>query len=151
MTYKELYNAAFVENERNENDTKLEHLARVIYENNYDGITDPKEAVIRAMEIFSEMLGQDIDPTKIEFENAVYNVENPYRARVRRGLFKAMKNDNLCDYIMQNYMSFDKEDLARIIAEIDCAAYGTDLLSGKPDYHDIMNKTTKELRERWEC
>lgn len=148
MTYKELYNAAFVENERNENDTELEHLARVIYENNYDGITDPKEAVTRAMEIFSEMLGHDIDPTETEFENAVYNVENPYPARRKRGLFKAMKNGNLFDYIAREYMAFTKPELADIIKELD---YAFEQVCLKDEYAEAIENATEELRERWEC
>lgn len=147
MTYKELYNAAFVENERNENDTKLEHLARIIYENNYDGITDTEEAVVRAMEIFSE-LGHDIDPTKTEFENAVYNVDNPYPARAQRGLLKAMKNGNLFDYIAREYMSFTKPELGDIIKELD---YAFEQVCLKDEYAEAMENATEELRERWEC
>lgn len=147
MTYKELYNTAFVENERNENDTKLEHLARVIYENKYEGIADPKKAVIHAMEIFSE-LGHDIDPTETEFENAVYNVENPYPARRKRGLFKAMKNGNLFDYIAREYMSFTKPELGAIIKELD---YAFEQVCLKDEYAEAMENATEELRERWEC
>ena len=147
MTYKELYNAAFVENERNENDTELEHLARIIYENNYDGITDTEEAVTRAMEIYSE-LGHDIDPTKTEFENAVYNVDNPYPARAQRGLLKAMKNGNLFDYIAREYMAFSRTQLCDIIKELD---YAFEQVCLKDEYAEAMENATEKLRERWEC
>lgn len=147
MTYKELYNAAFVENERNENDTKLEHLARIIYENNYDGITDTEEAVIRAMEILSE-LGHDIDPTETEFKNAIYNVDNPYPARAQRGLLKAMKNGNLFDYIARKYMAFSRTQLCDIIKELD---YAFEQVCLKDEYAEAMENATEELRERWEC
>lgn len=148
MTYDELYHAAFDEGKRNENDTELEHLARTILENKFDGITDEVDAVVRAAELMQEMRGKDIDLTRDEFTDTTYYVTHPEYIRVLRGLIKAMKDANLCDYIMQNYMSFEKEDLARIIAEIDCAAYDTDTLPGKPDYHEIMDRATEELKER---
>jgi len=148
MTYEGLYRLTFEENTRDENDTELEHLARTILEHKFEGITETKDAVYRALELMPEMRGKDIDPTEDEFSNTIYYVEHPDYIRVRRGLIKAMRNANLCDYIMQHYTSFSKEDLARIIAELDCAAYDTDTLKDKPDYHEIMERATDELKER---
>jgi hypothetical protein len=147
MTYEILYRLAFDEGMRNENDTELEHLARVIFANKYDGITDPKEAVIKAMELMPEMRGKDIDLTETEFTDAVYNVENPHPARRRRGLFKAMKNGNLFGYISREYMAFTKPELADIIKELD---YAFKQVCLEDEYAEAIENVTEELRECWE-
>lgn len=147
MTYEELYRLVFEENTRDENDTIVEHLARTILEKQYNGITDTREAVIQALELLPEMCGKDIDPTPDELSDIIFNVDNPSHIRVRRALLKAMKNKNLCDFIMSNYGSFKKEELARIIAELDVAIYDNDVMPDKSDYVEIMTSASAEIKE----
>lgn len=141
-----LYHAAFDEGKRNENDTELEHLARTILENKFDGITETKDAVYRALELMEEMRGRNIDPTEDELSDIIYYVENPEPVRIRRGLFKAMKRGELFDYIAREYMAFRKEELADIIKELD---YAFEQVCFEDDYKEALENATGELKERW--
>lgn len=146
MTYQELYHLVFDDGMRNENDTELEHLARTILLNKYEGITEAEDAIYRALELIPEMRGYDIDPTVDELPDIIYYVEHPEYIRARRGLIKAMNSGKLFDFIMQNYTAFRIEDLARIIAEIDYALYNSDKTNGRPTYHKIMDNAVEEIK-----
>lgn len=146
MTYQELYHSVYDDGACHELDTELEHLARTILLNKYEGITEAEDAVYRALELIPEMRGYDIDPTVNELPDIIYYVEHPEYIRARRGLIKAMNNGKLFDFIMQNYTAFRMEDLARIIAEIDCALYDSDKTNGRPTYHKIMDTAAEEIK-----
>lgn len=148
MTYEELYRFVFEENTRDENDTVLEHLARTIYEKNFDGITTAETAVYRALELLPEMIGKDVDPTSSEFSDIVFNVKNPNPVRVRRGCLKAMRDGKLFDFISREYMAFRKEELAHIIMEMDYAAEQQDHSRDKSDYREMLRNAAIELEER---
>ena len=148
MTREELYRIAFVENPKDENDANLEHIARTIIEQKFDGITDTREAVILALELLPEMTGQEADPTEDDISDIIYYVENPGYVRIRRALIKIMQNGgSLCDFVLSNYYKFSKEHLARIIAEIDCAVYDADITKDKDDYKEVMCEAAGKIKE----
>ena len=146
MTYQELYKVAFENTTKNENDTTLEHLARIILTNHYDGIYETKEAVYKALELLPEMTGTDADPTPDELSNIVFYVDNPQYVRVRRGLLKAMRAGTLFDFISKEYHYFTLEELANIIKEVDYAAE-QQCITHK-EYEEMMNNAADELKER---